>query len=76
MPAVVLLIAVFAAMSVAMAVGWACQRAWNNGGWTDAFWSFSVGGVGVAAALALVKKETGLDFQIAQYSYLKVGESV
>ena len=30
----------------------------------------------VAAALALVKKETGLDFQIAQYSYLKVGESV
>lgn len=54
MPAVVLLIAIFAAMSVAMAVGWACQRAWNNGGWTDAFWSFSVGGVGVAAALAPV----------------------
>jgi elongation factor Ts len=30
----------------------------------------------VSAALAAVKKETGLDFQIAEYSYLKVGETV
>ncbi len=51
---VLLLFAIFAAMSVGMIVGWACQRAWNNGGWTDAFWSFSVGVVGVGAALAPV----------------------
>jgi steroid 5-alpha reductase family enzyme len=50
--ALALLVSIFAAMSVAMIVGWACQRAWNNGGWTDAFWSFSVGIVGVAASLA------------------------
>ena len=30
----------------------------------------------VAAALAAVKKETGLDFQILQYTYIKVGEAV
>lgn len=59
MPAVVLLIAIFAAMSAAMVVGWACQRAWNNGGWTDAFWSFSVGIVGVAASLAPVGAMAG-----------------
>jgi steroid 5-alpha reductase family enzyme len=59
MPAVVLLITIFAAMSLAMVVGWACQRAWNNGGWTDAFWSFSVGIVGVAASLAPVGEMTG-----------------
>ncbi len=59
MSAVLLLIAIFAAMSVAMGVGWACQRAWNNGGWTDAFWSFSVGLVGVAAALAPVGGAAG-----------------
>jgi steroid 5-alpha reductase family enzyme len=58
MPAVVLLIAIFGSMSLAMVVGWACQRAWNNGGWTDAFWSFSVGMVGVAAALAPVGQIT------------------
>ena len=48
----VLVCAIFLAMSVGMSIGWACQRAWNNGGWTDAFWSLSVGVVGVAAALA------------------------
>ena len=58
MPAVVLLIAIFGSMSLAMVVGWACQRAWNNGGWTDAFWSFSVGIVGVAASLAPVGQMT------------------
>lgn len=38
-------------MSACMAAGWAFQRARRNGGWTDAFWSYSVGAVGVAAAL-------------------------
>ena len=51
MPPVLLLCAIFLAMSAGMIIGWACQRAWNNGGWTDAFWSFSVGVVGVGAAL-------------------------
>lgn len=30
----------------------------------------------VAVALSAVKKETGLDFQIVEYAYLKVGETV
>ena len=49
-----LLIAIFGAMSVAMLIGWAFQRARANGGWTDVFWSYSVGLVGAAAALAPV----------------------
>ena len=47
-----LLIAIFGAMSVAMLIGWAYQRARANGGWTDVFWSYAVGLVGAAAALA------------------------
>lgn len=47
-----LLIAIFGAMSVAMLIGWAFQRARGNGGWTDVFWSYAVGLVGAAAALA------------------------
>ena len=49
-----LLTAIFGAMSVAMLIGWAYQRARANGGWTDVFWSYSVGLVGAAAALAPV----------------------
>ena len=47
-----LLIAVFAAMAVCMAVGWAFQAWRRNGGWTDVFWTFSMGLVGALAALA------------------------
>jgi steroid 5-alpha reductase family enzyme len=49
-----LLIAIFCAMSVAMMIGWTVQRARANGGWTDVFWSYAVGLVGAAAALAPV----------------------
>ena len=44
-----LLIAVFA--GVAMAVAWRVVIHTGNAGWTDAFWSFTVGISGVAAAL-------------------------
>jgi steroid 5-alpha reductase family enzyme len=39
------------AMTLVMLVGWAFQRARNNGGWTDVFWTFGLGLVGIAAAL-------------------------
>ena len=41
----------FIAMAAWMAAGWAFQAWRNNGGWTDVFWSFGMGGVGVFAAL-------------------------
>jgi steroid 5-alpha reductase family enzyme len=34
-----------------MAFVWAFQRAVANGGWTDVFWSFGMGGAGLACAL-------------------------
>lgn len=45
-----LLIGLFAA--AAMAVAWLVVLRTGNSGWTDAFWSFTVGIAGVAAALA------------------------
>jgi steroid 5-alpha reductase family enzyme len=36
---------------VFMLAGWAYQRARNNGGWTDVFWSFGMGLAGAACAL-------------------------
>jgi len=47
-----LLLSVFVAMAVCMAVGWAFQAWRNNGGWTDVFWTFSTGLVGALACLA------------------------
>jgi steroid 5-alpha reductase family enzyme len=44
-----LLLAVLIAMAVVMTVGWTVQRALNNGGWTDVFWTY---GTGAACALA------------------------
>ena len=41
--------AVLAAMLVVMLVGWFTQRAANDGGWTDVFWTY---GTGVTCALA------------------------
>jgi steroid 5-alpha reductase family enzyme len=38
-------------ISVAMALVWAFQRAMNNGGWTDVFWSYVLGAAGVIVAL-------------------------
>lgn len=40
-------------MSIVMAVAWAYQRHKRNGGWTDVFWLFGMGAIGVACALAL-----------------------
>ena len=41
----------FVAMALWMAAGWAFQAWRGNGGWTDVFWSFGMGGVGALAAL-------------------------
>jgi steroid 5-alpha reductase family enzyme len=47
-----LVAALFAAMAVCMAIGWAFQAWRANGGWTDVFWTFAMGLVGALAALA------------------------
>jgi steroid 5-alpha reductase family enzyme len=44
-------VAVLAAMAVVMTVSWVVQRAANDAGWTDVFWTF---GTGVTLALAAV----------------------
>ena len=48
---IALVLAATAALAVVMVVGWAFQKARNNGGWTDVFWSFGVGGTGAVCAL-------------------------
>jgi steroid 5-alpha reductase family enzyme len=40
------------ALSATMAVAWSIARHPGRSGWTDAIWSFAVGGAGLAAALA------------------------
>jgi len=47
-----LIACLFIAMAVCMAAGWAFQAWRDNGGWTDVFWTFSMGLVGATAALA------------------------
>ena len=42
---------VLAAMLLVMLVGWFTQRAANDGGWTDVFWTFGTGFTCAAAAL-------------------------
>ena len=44
-------LSVWAVMAVGMAITWAYQRAVQNGGWTDVFWTFGTGACGVACAL-------------------------
>jgi steroid 5-alpha reductase family enzyme len=39
-------------MSVVMAAAWIYQRHRKNGGWSDVFWPFGMGIIGVASALA------------------------
>jgi steroid 5-alpha reductase family enzyme len=46
LPAIVL-----GVMAVVMTAAWATQRAANNSGWIDVFWTFGTGAVGVVAAL-------------------------
>ncbi|MBI1406878.1 MAG: DUF1295 domain-containing protein [Caulobacter sp.] len=48
---ILLALAVALGLSVWMALAWAYQRAVGNGGWTDVFWSFGMGGAGIACAL-------------------------
>lgn len=46
-----LILAVTAALSAAMAVAWLAQRVTGNGGWVDVIWTFATGAAGVAYAL-------------------------
>ena len=46
-----LLLAVLVVMTGVMLAGWAYQRAANNGGWTDVFWTFGTGALCALAAL-------------------------
>ena len=48
---IALILAVSLALSVAMMLVWAYQRAVSNGGWTDVGWTIVTGGAGVAYAL-------------------------
>jgi steroid 5-alpha reductase family enzyme len=53
-----LLLSVFVAMALCMAIGWAFQAWRNNGGWTDVVWTFATGLVGALAALAPLDAQT------------------
>lgn len=46
------LLAIAAALSVIMAGAWAVQQRSGNSGWVDTIWTFGLGAVGVASALA------------------------
>ncbi len=46
-----LILLIAALLSIAMAVAWAIARQPGQSGWTDAIWSFAIGGAGVIAAL-------------------------
>ena len=48
---ILLLTSVMLGFVAFMLVGWAFQRARNNGGWTDVFWSFGMGLAGAGCAL-------------------------
>src|SRR5579875_2373865 len=43
---------VLAVMLLVMGIGWLVQRAANNGGWTDVFWTYGTGAVCALAALS------------------------
>jgi len=47
-----LLLLLWLAMAALMATGWIVQQKAGNGGWTDVFWTFSMGLTGAAGALA------------------------
>ena len=48
---IVLLLTASIGLCLVMIAGWAVQRAADNGGWTDVFWTFGTGLAGVAVAL-------------------------
>ncbi len=49
---IILCLSIAIVMTAVMLVGWVVQRAVNNGGWTDVFWTYGTGVTCAAAALA------------------------
>jgi steroid 5-alpha reductase family enzyme len=58
-----LVLAVGVAMTGVMLAGWAFQRAANNGGWTDVFWTFGTGALCTVAALAPLGSQPGVPWR-------------
>jgi steroid 5-alpha reductase family enzyme len=54
-----LIVDVLVLMTVVMLSGWIFQRAANNGGWTDVFWTFGTGALCALAALIPFGAEPG-----------------
>lgn len=48
---ILLILAALVGMTLVMAVGWIFQRAMNNGGWGDVFWTYGAGATCALAAL-------------------------
>ena len=59
----ILVFAVLAAMTMIMFAGWLYQRAANNGGWTDVFWTFGTGATCAATALASIGQNPGVEWR-------------
>ena len=57
---VVIVCSAAAALSLIMTVAWAVQLRTGQSGWIDTIWSFAVGAVGAAAALAPIAEQEGL----------------
>ena len=49
-----LLAAILIAMLAIMGCGWFVQRAANNGGWTDVFWTYGTGATCALAASGVI----------------------
>jgi len=56
----VLIVGIAAALSLTMAGAWAIAIHPGRSGWTDAIWSFALGGAGVVVALAPIQPGDGL----------------
>jgi steroid 5-alpha reductase family enzyme len=60
----VLLVAVSVCLSLAMIVAWRIERKTGNAGWVDVCWTFGVGLVSAAAALAALFQQEGSGVRI------------
>ena len=60
-----LVLDVLVLMTVVMLSGWIFQRAANNGGWTDVFWTFGTGALCALAALIPFGAEPGAPWRRA-----------
>jgi steroid 5-alpha reductase family enzyme len=56
----VLVLVVLLAMTAVMLAGWFFQRAANNGGWTDVFWTFGTGANCAITALIAIGEHPGV----------------